>query len=351
MQSGKTRATVEFPCWERYPRVRDVRTAREWLSFCAKRGLAANTIDAYGRALNDFLGFGGETAPEQATRHDVAAYLAALRARPSVRRRNVVKIDSGSTLSNATLHQKLTAIRLYFDYLIEEGLRTNNPVGRGRYTPGRSFARSHERGLIPRFHKLPWIPTEEQWKAVVEVVKGQPLRTRVMFALGYDAALRREELCRIGISDIDPSHRLLRIPAENTKNRRSRSVPFSKPTAELYAAYIRTRRQLSRSPGALFLSESRRNLGSPLSIWTWSKAISCIAAKSEVPELTTHTLRHLRLTDLARAGWDVHEIAALAGHRNVQTTMLYIHLSGRELATKLDVAMAHIHAWRAAVIA
>lgn len=340
---------ADLPRWDRYPRVRELETAREWLSFGAKRGLAPNTIDAYGRALDELLAF--HAMPEKATRNDVAAYLESLRSQPGVRRTKVVNIDSGSTLSNATLHQKLTAIRLYFDYLVEEGLRKSNPVGRGRHTPGRAFARSHERGLIPRFHKLPWIPTEEQWRAVVEIVKGQSLRTRLMFALGYDAALRREELCRIGISDIDPSHRLLRIPAENTKNRRSRSVPFSKPTAELYAAYICARRHLSRAPGSLFLSESRRNTGSPLSIWTWSKAISSIASRSGVLEFTTHTLRHLRLTDLARAGWDVHEIAALAGHRNVQTTMLYIHLSGRELAAKLDAAMAHIHAWREAAMA
>jgi hypothetical protein len=58
----------------------------------------------------------------------------------------------------------------------------------------------------------------------------------------------------------------------------------------------------------------------------------------------------LRLTDLARAGWDIHEIAAFAGHGNIETTMLYIHLSGRELAAKLDAAMAHIHAWRTAAM-
>jgi integrase/recombinase XerD len=54
----------------------------------------------------------------------------------------------------------------------------------------------------------------------------------------------------------------------------------------------------------------------------------------------------LCLTDLARANWDVHEIAAFAGHRSVQTTLLYIHLSGRELAAKLAKGMAEIHAWR-----
>ncbi len=52
------------------------------------------------------------------------------------------------------------------------------------------------------------------------------------------------------------------------------------------------------------------------------------------------------MTDLARANWDVQEIAAFAGHRSIQTTLLYIHLSGRELAAKLAKGMAEIHAWR-----
>jgi integrase len=69
-----------------------------------------------------------------------------------------------------------------------------------------------------------------------------------------------------------------------------------------------------------------------------------------VPEFTTHSLRHLCLTDLARANWDVHEIAAFAGHRSIQTTLLYIHLSGRELALKLAKGMEQIHAWRTQVL-
>jgi integrase/recombinase XerD len=54
---------------------------------------------------------------------------------------------------------------------------------------------------------------------------------------------------------------------------------------------------------------------------------------------------------LARAGWDVHEIALFAGHRSTQTTLQYIHLSGRDLAAKLARGMAQIHAWRAATAA
>jgi integrase/recombinase XerD len=76
--------------------------------------------------------------------------------------------------------------------------------------------------------------------------------------------------------------------------------------------------------------------------------IARVSREGKVPQFTPHTLRHLCLTDLARANWDIHEIATFAGHRNIQTTMLYIHLSGRDLAKKLARGMAEIHAVRAA---
>ncbi|MER5805224.1 tyrosine-type recombinase/integrase [Streptomyces mirabilis] len=58
--------------------------------------------------------------------------------------------------------------------------------------------------------------------------------------------------------------------------------------------------------------------------------------------MSTHTFRHLRLTDLARADWTIDQIAQYAGHRDLATTMRYIHLSGRELAARLHRASASI---------
>jgi integrase len=95
------------------------------------------------------------------------------------------------------------------------------------------------------------------------------------------------------------------------------------------------------------LSESRRNRTEPISLWTWSKVVRRLANAAELPQFSTHTLRHLCLTDLARAGWDLHEIARFAGHRNVTVTQQYIHLSGRDLAAKLANGMAQVHEWRA----
>jgi hypothetical protein len=61
-------------------------------------------------------------------------------------RRDVVAIESGSGLANATLQQRLPVpARLFYDFLMEEGRRESNSVGRGRYTPGQPGGRSAAR--------------------------------------------------------------------------------------------------------------------------------------------------------------------------------------------------------------
>lgn len=326
--------------WERYPLVAKDPHARAWLSIQMHLGLAANTLQAYGYGLEDFLRFceAAHLSPLAATQEHIALYVHDLANRPR-------------PLANATIQQRLTATRLLYDYFMEEGFRTNNPVGRGRYTPGKAFGGKRERGLVPSFRKLPWIPNEAEWEAVLKNVGSEPLRNRVMFALGYDAGLRREELCLLETSDIDPARRLLRIRAETTKNRQERIVPYSEVTSLLYRAYLLHRRDLSQERGPLFLSESRRNWAQPLSVWTWSKVIKGVAEHAGVSNFTTHTLRHLCLTDLARAGWDIHEIAIFAGHRSVQSTLRYIHLSGRELAAKFEKSMTSLHQRRIRMLA
>ncbi|WP_405148918.1 site-specific integrase [Sphaerisporangium sp. NBC_01403] len=261
-----------------------------------------------------------------------------------------MSIDSGVGLANATLQQRLVPVRLFYDFLMEDGLRDSNPVGRGRYTPGRDFG-GHDRGLIPRLTKLPWIPDERQWLDVLAVAALEPARNRVMLALAYDAALRREELCLLRTDDLDPGHRTLRVRAETTKNRLERIVPYSAATGVLLSGYLVRRAAISRARGPLFLSESRRNFGEPLSLWTWSKVVRRIALAAGVPRFATHTTRHLCLTDLARMGWELHAISTFAGHRSTESTMRYIHLSGRDLADKLARGMEHIHAWRIGMLA
>ncbi len=328
--------------WARFPRIAQQVEAQRWLQFQVQLGRADNTVLAYARAVEDYFRVCDQNkiAPQQATREHIALFIQEMLTRK--------RADGGQGLANATLHQRLTGVRLYYDYLVEEGLRERNPVGRGSYVPGRTDM--SRRGLVPRQKRLPWIPSEEQWLHFLQVARSESIRNRTMLAFAYDAALRREELCALQTQDIDPAHRLLRIRAETTKNQQERTVPYSAVTDQLYQRYLEHRRHLSRERGLLFLSESRRNPTQPLSIWTWSKVVQGLAERADIQEFTTHTFRHLCLTDLARAGWDVHEIARFAGHRSIQSTLTYIHLSGHDLAAKLAQGMNEIHAWRIARI-
>jgi integrase/recombinase XerD len=327
--------------WERYQKVAENPHAREWLKFEAARGLAANTIEAYGRDLDSYLEFlqSQDISFESVIRPTIGAYVRSI-TDVAVPRRRKKDLEARTTLAHATLQQHLTVVRLFHDFLVEERICVRNPLRPA--VAGRSF--------IQRRYRLPWIPNDEEWRIILEVCKQEPLRNRVMLAMSYDAALRREEVCSLETTDIDPAHRMLRIRAEKTKNRTERIVPYSPATSELFSRYLLIRRELSRERGPLFLSESCRNYGQPISIWTWSKAVARMAERCNLPRFTPHSLRHLCLTDLARANWDIHEIAIFAGHRSVQTTALYIHLSGRDLANKLARGMAEIHARRVAAL-
>jgi site-specific recombinase XerD len=195
--------------------------------------------------------------------------------------------------------------------------------------------------------KAPWIPNEHAWEQILHASQMEPLRNRLMVAFAYDGALRREELVSLEVGDLEPAWSLIHLRAETTKSKRPREVAFGAASGQLLVAYLRQRTELfGRVEGGLFLSQSRRNRGKPLRLSSWSKIVTGIAERAGLQRLATHTFRHLRLTDLARAGWEIEEIAQYAGHRDLSTTLKYIHLSGRELAAKLHRATTSIQADR-----
>ena len=304
-------------------------------------------MQTYARSLVDYLAWCDRAGVEieMAGRAEIAGYLRDLRERPGRHGANVISLNSGVGLSNATLQLRVTVVRLFYDFLVEEQVREHNPVARGYRS---ADGRAGRRGLVPRLEPLPWIPTDAQWHAVLAVTAGESLRNRLLLALAYDAALRREELCLLETDDLDPAHRTITVRAETTKSRRSRVVPYSAVSGQLLAGYLRHRRAITTARGALFVSESPRNRGAGVSPWTWSKVVRSIAVRADVLAFSTHTLRHLCLTDLARSGWELHQIATFAGHRSTDTTQRYIHLSGRDLAERLQRGMTQIHQVRIA---
>src|SRR6266487_3912726 len=117
---------------EKWPVLVRHERAAEWLRVWTDLGRAARTIDAYARGLAEYLTMCEREGvdPVTAGKAHVAMYVRELTNRPSLRGANVVSIDSGAGLANATLQQRLVPVRLFYDFLVEEGLRESNPVGR-----------------------------------------------------------------------------------------------------------------------------------------------------------------------------------------------------------------------------
>src|SRR5262244_551201 len=91
--------------WQFYPLVAQSETARSWLQIQANLQLAPKSIDAYGRSLNDFLGFCARQAidPETVDRPHVALYVRDLATRPNPKGANVLHLETGTGLSNSTM--------------------------------------------------------------------------------------------------------------------------------------------------------------------------------------------------------------------------------------------------------
>ena len=319
--------------WAFYPHAAACERARSWIEIQRRLLRAPKTIDAYARGIDDFLAFCGRRSvrAESATRTAIASYVEDLATRPRKRSLNEPSGVAGG-LANSTIQQRLTAIRLFFDFLIEEGVQDSNPVGRGRYTAGSGFCGHRERGLVHRYRRTPWIPSDQQWELFLELLlREQPIRNQLMALMAYDGALRRSELLSLKISDIDFPHQKLVIRPEVAKYRSGRVVFYGNATSDLLAAYVQQDRRTPRADRqeSLFVSHSHRNRGRALTFEMWNKIVHSVAAKASLPHFTTHTFRHLRLTDLARCRLDLQEIAVYAGHRNPKTTLQYIQLSGR----------------------
>src|SRR4029077_16067754 len=123
----------------RWPALEKNARVRTWFTIQANLGLAPRTLLAYARGLADFLLMCDDLGVDHvvARKPVVAEWVHRMSQRPSGRGSRVVALDSGCGLANATIQQRLTSVRLFYDFLIEEGERTTNPVGRGRYTPGK----------------------------------------------------------------------------------------------------------------------------------------------------------------------------------------------------------------------
>src|SRR5258708_13497660 len=306
--------------WEHYPRVADHAAARAFVERLVLKGKRPKTVDGYGGVGEDILGYfeEGRDASRvlEADEADLDRYLARLKSRgPKKRGRGGMIEDAtkiryltGRKLSDNTIAQRVVACRLFYDFLLRKGLRSDpiNPIERG--SNGKD-GQHPSRGPVRRYNRLPWVPSDEVWEQFVQhVVLHEDARTRAMILLAYDAALRREELMSLRVDDFDWARGLLTIRPEITKGGRMRHVPVSAAVLHLVRVYLEgDRRSLiaayeGEDLGRIFLSESTRNPGCPLSVGAFDEIMERVRERVGLPAMTPHTLRHHRCTILKRAG-------------------------------------------------
>lgn len=206
--------------------------------------------------------------------------------------------------------------------------------------------RGQERGLVHVPTSTPWIPDERQWKAILKhVLTNCSTRDQAIVLLAHDGALRREEVVLLRVDDIDRHTHTIAIRAEITKNKLAGTIVLSHPTWTRLREYIaEDRAALIKCYGGdwngpIFLSDSPKNPGQPLTKWTVKDIFDRIRDALHIPQLTPHKMRHLMLTELKKGGMDLLDVSRYGRHRRVASTEIYLHTDLSDLAR--DVNKAH----------
>jgi integrase/recombinase XerD len=162
--------------------------------------------------------------------------------------------------------------------------------------------------------------------------------------LALDGALRREEIVLLRVDDIDRRTHIITIRAEITKNHMPGTIVLSHPTWTRLNEYLEEDRAAlvtyygAEENGRIFLSDSHRNPGQPLTKWTVKDIFERISEALQIPQLTPHKMRHLMLTELKGSGMELLDVSRYARHRRMSSTEIYLHTDLSDLARQVNKA-------------
>ncbi len=273
---------------------------------------ARNTRLAYGRDLQDFAAWCPRPVAE-AGRDDIVAY--------------IVRCEAAG-LSAATRARRLSALRQFFRFLVDDGHRGDNPALR---LPGPA-----------RVKALPGTLTLAEVERLIAAARdlGRSIAARARHAalleLLYATGLRVSELAALPVAAVrgDPAMVLVR-----GKGGRERMVPLSRPARTAVAAWLThrdaaeelARRERGAAPSRFLFPGAgaaghltRQHLHGLLK----DMAVAAGIAPSRV---TPHVLRHAFATHLLQGGADLRVIQTLLGHADIATTEIYTHVAGDHL--------------------
>lgn len=277
-----------------------------YLNYLAvERGLANNTLDAYGR--------------------DLARYLDYLESQKIVALENIsaaVVLRFLSHLKNAGLSPRsraraLAALRTFHKFLVREKITKDNPTDQV-VSP---------KSLTALPHTLAPLDVE----SLLSSPKGESAlawRDRAMLEIIYATGLRVSELVSLKLSDLQMDVGYLTAFGKRSKQR---IVPLGESAVAALQEYLQNGRPgLEKQKGSHFLFLNRSGEGlTRQGFWKIIKRRALEAGISQ--SITPHTMRHSFATHLLENGADLRSVQAMLGHADISTTQIYTHVTRERL--------------------
>mgnify|MGYP003717671393 FL=1 len=276
----------------------------------SERGAARNTLLAYGRDL------------EQAEELIGTALAAASAAQ-------LAKLGQAwSALAPATLARKISALRQFFGFLVDEGLRDDDPT--------HALPRPATRRPLPKI--LTHAEIERLFAtAEAEAQSDSPAAVRMLALLEllYGSGLRATELVSLPLSSVPRDAPFLTVTGKGGK---ARLVPISQRAGAALQRWLGL--PPTESP---WLFPSRTGHISRVRLFQMLKQLATRADMA--PEkLSPHVLRHAFATHLLEGGADLRALQTLLGHADISTTQIYTHVDAARLVKLVNERHPLAHA-------
>lgn len=223
--------------------------------------------------------------------------------------------DAGALgLSARTLARKMSAIRGFFEFCFEQGLRGDNPAS-GLRTPRLP-------GRLPR--ALSRHAVDAMIAAAAKGPKGA--RDSAFLELMYSCGLRVAELTALRWEDVDMENRWIKTCGKGEKER---LIPFGGWAYRALAA------QGPKPEGWVFPGRG----GKSVTTRTVTRAVEAAGMSAGVGAQSPHVLRHSFATHLLEGGASLKVVQELLGHSSLLTTQNYLRVTPAHLRSSYDHAM------------
>lgn len=166
---------------------------------------------------------------------------------------------------------------------------------------------------------LPYVPTTQEVQLFINTLP--TLKQKTMVALMYSAGLRVGEVCNLKYSDIKRSS--MRIHVAQAKNRSDRYAILSQKSLDMLTEYW-----YAYGKPTKWLFPSKQDTSRPCKTAILANQVLQHRKKLDLnPKLNCHSFRHAFGTHLYEAGTDLLTIKELLGHKSLNSTVIYVHLS------------------------